>query len=619
MNDPLGEVLSRLKNVQQRGNRYVASCPTRRDNNPSLSIAVGEQGKVLFKDFGGSTVEEIVAALGMKMSDLFVDDPRARREWVQEQRPAKKPIYKLPTVPEEATFHEGSTKWFAKRGISEETMKHFRIYTESHYFHKVSRETPAICTPYVLDGKIVNVKYRSATIKDFSMPEGAEPCWFNLDAVAGKSSVVCVEGEMDVMALYEAGITNVISPPNGCQSVGEEVMNSGKHFLLDETVRVILAGDADKPGQEMMDDIARRVGKERCARVIWPDGCKDANDTLMTHGPQRVAQCVREASPLPFDGVIDADAVMESMWSIYGDGLPSGVLTGIGILDKNYTVLPGYWTMVTGAPSSGKTQVLNQIAVNIAERDDWHFGICSLENPDPAVHGTDLLTQHMRKPIQKYSPNRMTAEEFEQGGTWVTQHFHFIKPEEPTIASVLLAAKGLVFSKGIKGLVVDPWNELDHPPSGLNSGDYISKCLSEIRQFAYRYGVHIWLVAHPTKLTKDANGQYPVPTMYDVSGSAHFFNKADYGISVWRDWLDPSKPVQVHVQKSRRREIATRGVVLLNFDPATGRYYDPTATGEEDGGEWRPKTFTEQQRQRESQEFVRDDSFFAGALEAAGG
>lgn len=145
-----------------------------------------------------------------------------------------------------------------------------------------------------------------------------------------------------------------------------------------------------------------------------------------------------------------------------------------------------------------------------------------------------------------------------------------------TVDGVLKLAKALVFRKGIRGLVIDPWNELDHSrPSNLSETEYISQALTKIRRFARTHEVHVWLVAHPTKLPKQTDGKYPVPTPYDVSGSANWRNKADNCLTVWRDLSEPhSREVQIHVQKIRFKEVGQIGMARLNYDILTGRYRD---------------------------------------------
>jgi twinkle protein len=85
--------------------------------------------------------------------------------------------------------------------------------------------------------------------------------------------------------------------------------------------------------------------------------------------------------------------------------------------------------------------------------------------------------------------------------------------------------------------------------------------------------VHVWIVAHPTKLQKDQKGEYPVPTPYDISGSAHWRNKADNCLAVYRRF-DPhhEPPVEVHVQKVRFREVGKIGLAELRYEKVNGNY-----------------------------------------------
>jgi twinkle protein len=159
----------------------------------------------------------------------------------------------------------------------------------------------------------------------------------------------------------------------------------------------------------------------------------------------------------------------------------------------------------------------------------------------------------------------------------VGDFFTWVLPDDDsdwTIDVVLERAKALVYRKGIRGLVIDPWNELEHDvPHGGTETVYIGNVLKKVRQFARRHGVHVWIVAHPQKLFREkTTGQYPVPTLYDISGSANWRNKADNGICVWRDFSEQNAPVEIHVQKVRFRQIGRVGMAKLNYEPATQTY-----------------------------------------------
>jgi hypothetical protein len=221
------------------------------------------------------------------------------------------------------------------------------------------------------------------------------------------------------------------------------------------------------------------------------------------------------------------------------------------------------------------TPPLSAIITNLAMQQGWTFAVCSPENVPLERYVARLLELYAGAPFSAGAIQRMSRDMLEQAKTWLDAHVCFLLPEEhsPTVAHLLDLARTQVFRMGVKGLLIDPWNELDHSRTAhLQETEYISQALSEIRRFARQHQVHTWLVAHPTKLVKGNDGQYPVPTAYDIAGSAHWRNKADNIVSVWRDVTASDHRVQVHVQKIRFREVGHLGMVELVFDPLTGRF-----------------------------------------------
>ena len=70
------KLLSRLQRVKRTGpGKWVASCPTREDKSPSLSIREEDDGRVLLHDFGGDSVEAILGAVGLTFADLYPPQP----------------------------------------------------------------------------------------------------------------------------------------------------------------------------------------------------------------------------------------------------------------------------------------------------------------------------------------------------------------------------------------------------------------------------------------------------------------------------------------------------------------------------------------------------------------
>lgn len=426
--------------------------------------------------------------------------------------------------------------------------------------------------PYLRGGELVNVKTRYAG-KTFRMESGAELIFFGLDDCAGVTQVIIVEGEMDKLAVEVTGNTAVLSVPNGA-NVGEMAYLASGEAIFERCHTVVIAVDNDLDGQKLEAELARRIGKEKCFRTVWPDGCKDANDVLMQHGPDVLRACLANARPYPIAGIVNPREVRDAYLDAYDRGVDGGVSTGWPSLDKGYTVKPGQLTVVGGMPGSGKSEVLDALMVNLATLHGWTFAVYSPENFPPETHLRKWAKKITGKPF--WGSRRMSREEAISALEWSAERLDFLIPDDDsTLATVLGLARALVFRNGIQGLVIDPWNNMDHErPAKLSETEYISRSLTEIRAFARSYGVHVWVLAHPMKLTKDKDGEYPVPTPYDISGSANWFNKADNIVTVYRNKADEVALVELHIQKIRFRECGHLGVCGLKWIEDNGQYVD---------------------------------------------
>ena len=72
----LNQVLKRLENVKSCSRGWTARCPNHNDTNNSLSIGFGDDGRILVHCFAGCSAQQIVAAMGLRMSDLFTSKRR---------------------------------------------------------------------------------------------------------------------------------------------------------------------------------------------------------------------------------------------------------------------------------------------------------------------------------------------------------------------------------------------------------------------------------------------------------------------------------------------------------------------------------------------------------------
>jgi twinkle protein len=390
---------------------------------------------------------------------------------------------------------------------------------------------------------------------------------------------------MDKLAMEVSGFPNVVSVPNGAPSQSAKNYETLFQFLdsaheqIASVHKHILAVDSDAPGCRLEDELSRRIGIEKCFRVKWPDGCKDANDVLIKHGADELRWYLENSAPFPIDGVFGVADRIDDITRLYNHGYDKGHSTGWPRLDEFYTVRPGEFTAVTGIPSSGKSNFLDAMFVNLAEIHDWRFAIFSPENLPLEQHMAALIEKHARAPFNDGYLARITQSELKQSMDWLNERFFWIMPsneDDWTLDKICQAAAQLCLRHGIRGLVIDPWNELEaQRPQGMSETEYISQSLKRIRVFARQRKIHVWVVIHPAKLYRDDSGKYPVPTLYDCAGSAHWRNKADNGITVWRDLSgDDKNEIQIHIQKIRFKHVGKRGMVQLYYEFPCATYSD---------------------------------------------
>lgn len=499
-------------------------------------------------------------------------------------RPAIAKTYRKPDyVRQSSGLPEKVISWFAKRGITESVLVRNQIGNGSAYFPQVEEERGCVMFPYRRAGEVVNVKYRTHD-KLFRMEGGCERVLYGLDDIGEK--LVFVEGEMDKLSVEVAGITSCVSVPDGAPAPDSKSYESKFDFLdapeLSRASVYLIAVDNDAPGLRLRDELVRRLGPEKCRIVDWPDGCKDANDVLVQFGVDVLLDCINNARELPIVGAHEVSEYVEDVQRIYREGIPTGVSTGWFGVDHYYRVRPRDVTVITGAPNSGKSEWLDALIVNLATSQKWRFGIYSPEQGSPAEHFAKLAEKYIGRPFNSGPTERISPTELDRALTWLNDHFTVMEPESPTLEAILEVANQLVLRRGVRGIVIDPWNELEHSrPRDVSETEYIGDCLRRIRVFAKARQVHVWIVAHPQKLQKDPRtGQYPVAGPYEISGSANWNNKPDAVISIYRErGPNAKKEVEVHIQKVRSKYVGRIGETKLTWDRITGRYSDIASDG----------------------------------------
>ena len=465
------------------------------------------------------------------------------------------------------------TDFLVSRGIDPEIASQFPLVGSEKYFPEI-RNQPAIGFVYGDPRQPEAIKWRCTTEKRF-VQAGAARSLFGLNQLPSDiTELVICEGEMDVLALATAGIP-AVSVPNGAPAKVTDgkvdPKQDGKFSyiwdarnLIDKVQRVIFFPDNDEPGQALVEELARRIGRAKCWTVTLPE--KDANETLQKHGAQALTDALLAAKPLPLEGVYLPEDFSPQIISLYEQGVVKGASTGMESLDKLYTILPGQLSVVTGLPGSGKSELIDQICVNIALQKGWRFAVASFENP-PQMHIAKLAEKVIGKPFFGDDGERMTSDERDYAMAFLNQHFVFLQSHDgapSTVQSIIDRTKQAVMRMGVRGLVIDPYNYLDM--AGDSEHQAISKMLTDIVLFCKSHEIHAWFVAHPAKQLPDSG----VPKGQHISGSAAWFAKADMGVTVHRN----KNETQVHVWKSRFKWVGAVGDVELNYDLPTGRYSD---------------------------------------------
>ena len=457
-------------------------------------------------------------------------------------------------------------KWFSDRGISEPTLIHWKIGESLEYFPQVGKKRRAINFNYYRENDLINIKYRDGQ-KNFKMVSGAELIFYGLDNIKTMDKIYIVEGEIDALSLHEAGIYSVCSVPNGASKGNQrlEYLDNCFEYFKDKK-EIVLCTDNDSPGIQLRKELARRFGAYRCKYVDFGD-YKDANEILVTKGAETLRNVIKTAKNFPLEGVLNIENIWQSVLNYNENGVKNYSI-GLPNADNYFKMSFGEWSVVTGIPNSGKSDVMDQVCCNLALKYDMR---CAMFAPESFPY-----EGHIKRISNKLNETNCNNEQLNQTKDFIQDHFFWVKIdlENLTLKGILNAFCELVFQKGINVFVIDPWNMLDH--SAQRDHSYIGRSLSEITQFCQQTNTHLFLVAHPRKIESE-NGTYKKPTLYDISGSADFFNKAYNGLIVYRCIGQRTKYesdiVKIYIEKVKRKENGQLGEFDIAPDFKNGGIY----------------------------------------------
>jgi len=464
---------------------------------------------------------------------------------------------KIYIKPEPIQLKEVSTKvqeWFQSRGISNNTLKALKVTEGKEFMPQTGKEENVIHFNYFMGDDLINVKYRDGR-KNFKLYKGAEKVFYNINAIVGYEYCVIVEGEMDALSLHEAGIPNVVSVPNGA-TLGTnnlDYLDNCIDYFTDKE-KVILALDGDEAGQALQNEFIRRLGAEVCFIATFDD-CKDSNEYLLKHGKEKLSQRITSAKPVPLEHVTTFKDIEGEVTDFVTNGFKPGFQIGLSNFDEIFSTYTGQFITVTGIPSSGKSDFVDQMVVGYNAKYGWKTAYASPENAPTYLHAHKL----MRKVWQGMPTKEdIGTSKWNQVANHINDNFFFIDMERYTLESVLRKGAELVKRKGIKCLVIDPFNKVrDYEGNFGDVNAYTLEYLTKIEIFAKKYDVLVIVVAHPTKMYKDATGKIEEPTMYSIKGGGEWYDASYHGLLVHRDYVN--KTVKVKVLKVKFQNLGENG------------------------------------------------------------
>ena len=485
-----------------------------------------------------------------------------------QRKGASEKVYVRPEVTKYLPVENKVTEWFESRGISQRTLDDLKVGQGPEWMPQTGKTENTIQFNYIMGDQLINIKYRDGR-KNFKLYKGAEKVFYNINSIVGYDHCVITEGEMDVLALYEAGIKNAISVPNGA------TLNTNNLDYLDNCIdyfedkeKVILAVDSDDAGQALQQELVRRLGAEVCFLADFEE-CKDANEYLIKYGKEKLAERITRARPVPLENVTTFRDIESEVTDFVTNGFKPGYQVGLPNFDEIFSTYTGQFITVTGIPSSGKSDFVDQMVIGYNANYGWKTAFASPENAPTYLHAHKL----MRKTWGDM-PTRsdIGTDKWKQVAEHVNDNYFFIDMERYTLESVLRKGAELVKRKGIKCLVIDPFNkvrDVDCKTEDVNR--YTMEYLTKIEMFAKKYDVLVFIVAHPTKMYKDKDGKIEEPTMYNIKGGGEWYDASYHGILVHRNYEE--KTVKAKILKVKFQNLGENGAEAhFKWQPKSGSF-----------------------------------------------
>jgi twinkle protein len=491
---------------------------------------------------------------------------------------SKKQYTDLTKVEIKKVIDEDIMRGVKLRKISENTLNALYVTFEKYYQPAYQKEVNNLVFNYYEGSKLVNKKFR-AKGKKFTQTSGGKPIFYNINSVIGQDEVYIVEGEFDVLAMYEHGIKNVISVPNGANDNDDYWLNSESY--LKEIKKFIIAVDNDEKGNDLKEKIGQRLGRYRCEYIEWQN--KDANGDL-------IAGCISETlqnrKRFPVNGTFTVNDLMGDILDLYDNGLPETFSPKDSCfkgLKEMYSVMRGQLSVGTGIPSHGKSNYTDWYVLNLIKDYNLKGSWFSPEHSPMSLYQSNLIEKVIGRNFwkDKDGHKRITKTEIKKYEEWANERIYLTDVSDgefPTWDWLFDKFKEQMFNFGIDIFVIDAFNKV-LLPKGQNKIDAINEVLTKLTSFAKTNNVFIFLIAHPTKMQKnEKTGLLNTPTLYDVSGSADFRNQTHNGYTIYRYFGDDVTGKDGYTEFTNMKtkfnfQGQIGGVVNFKYCELNGRFY----------------------------------------------
>lgn len=471
------------------------------------------------------------------------------------------------------------------RGITEETLHKCKLGHSNRWMPKAQGDIDVIEYRYFLHDELINIKYRGKN-KDFMFEKGCEQIPYGMDDILREKECVVVEGEEDKHAYCQSGIKNCVSVPNGFtlpKEDGTSTINTSYldrvYHVFEKMEKIYLAVDNDVPGKHGEKELIRRFGAEKCWLVDFGD-CKDANDYLKKYGEKALKETLKKATQVPLEGVKTISDISGELDDFWVNGAPKGYLIGHDDFDNCISFSTKQHTLITSAPNSGKSDLLDYFLCKISINYDQKVGICSTENRPLKFH-YDKLVKKIRG--RRPGKHQIGNEDVLEVKDYISKHFfHVDKTGRYYLQDVLAKFAELVKRKGCRWFVLDPYNKITIKDYKGSVNDYTAEYHNMIDEFTTKYDAHLFLVLHPTKLPlrEGSTKTFIMPTAYNIKGGGEHFDMAYNIIGMVRDY--DNNIVHVRTLKWKFQHEGTAGQdVYCGWNLNNGRYAAPTSEFDE--------------------------------------